>query len=119
MSKDTSKKLLFLGKMLQIIFHKGFYTYIPKKKVHDAYSRFIKKTSEDDCSRCSTWSYCTVHRSGRSNCSAIPPQGQAGIDSAISHIQDTRDRITANTHIPPDVTDSNRCTFVCSTTTSS
>ena len=34
---------------------------------------------------------------------AIPPQGQAGIDRAISHIQDTRDRIAANTHIPPDV----------------
>ena len=34
---------------------------------------------------------------------AIPPQGQAGIDRAISHIQDTRDRIKANGHIPPDV----------------
>ena len=34
---------------------------------------------------------------------AIPPQGQAGIDRAISHIQNTRDRIAANTHIPPDV----------------
>jgi hypothetical protein len=34
---------------------------------------------------------------------AIPPQGQAGIARAVSHIQDTRDRISANTHIPPDV----------------
>ena len=89
--------------MLQIIFHKGFYTYIPKKKVHDAYSRFIKKTSEDNCSRSSIGVIALYIVPVDQIVAAIPPQGQAGIDRAISHIQDTRDRIKANTHIPPDV----------------
>ena len=35
--------------------------------------------------------------------SAIPPQGQKGIDNAVAHIQLSRDRIQANTHIPDDV----------------
>ena len=34
---------------------------------------------------------------------AIPQQGEAGIARAVQHIQNTRDRIAANTHIPAEV----------------
>ena len=34
---------------------------------------------------------------------AIHPRGEAGIARAVEHVQNTRDRIAQNTHIPPDV----------------
>ena len=58
--------------------------------VHDDYSRFNKKTSEVNCSRRSIGSNYTVRSTVDQLVSAVSPPG---LSNAISHIQDTRNRL--------------------------